>query len=306
MKKVLLIYGGVSYEHDVSIKSCKSILENIDDTKYIVDSILVTKDNKWLNNDKEIDNIIEFIKKYDIVFPMIHGATGEDGKIQGFLDLFNIKYVGSKCGPSYLCMDKERTKQVLYYNKIPQVPYQIYNKDEKIYIPFPIIVKPANGGSSIGINIAYNNKELKKAIKQTLKYDDKVLLEQFLENTKELECAILEDKKIVVSDVGEIINDSLFYDYESKYNCKNVNTTLNASIDESIKKQIQKYAKKAFKILDLKGLARIDFFYHNGKIYLNEINTIPGFTNISMYPQLLIKKGISYKNLISKLIENAK
>ena len=306
MKKVLLIYGGNSFEHEVSCNSAKAIINNIDSNKYILDSVLITYDNKWIFNNVIIDNIINFINQYDVVFPIIHGINGEDGKLQGMLDLFDIKYVGSKCGPSYLCIDKERTKQILYYNSIPQVPYQVYNKKEKVYLPFPIIVKPATGGSSIGISIANNKKELKKAIKEAKRYDEKIILEQFLDNPQELECAILEDKNIIVSDIGEVIHNNTFYDYESKYNCKDINTTLVANIDENIKNKIKEYSKKAFKALELNGLARIDFFFHNNKIYLNEINTLPGFTETSMYPQLMMNEGLSYKELITKLIENAK
>lgn len=305
MKKVLLIYGGKSSEHDVSCKSAKAIMDNIDN-KYILDSVLITKDNVWLFNDKPILNIIEFIKQYDVVFPILHGLYGEDGKLQGMLDLFDIKYIGSKCGASYLCIDKERTKQILNYYNIPQVPFEIYDKDKEVSIPYPIIVKPANGGSSIGISVANNKKELKKSIKLAKKYDNKIILEQFLDNTQELECAVLEDCKIICSNVGEVIHSNTFYDFDTKYNCKDINTNLRANIDENIESKIKEYAIKAFNVLELNGLARIDFFYHNGNIYLNEINTLPGFTEISMYPQLFMDYGISYKDLITKLIENAK
>ena len=301
MKKVVLIYGGNSSEHDVSCKSAKEIMENIDETKYELACVYVTRNNEWTYENKEIKNIIEFLKQFDVVFNIIHGNTGEDGKIQGMLDLFNIKYIGTKCGPSYICMDKERTKQILSYYKIPQVPFQNYQ--EKLIIPFPVIVKPANGGSSIGINITNNKKEYKNAIKNALKYDKKVIVEKYIK-ARELECAILEDKKLIVSDIGEIITDNEFYDYDTKY-IKNEAKTVISDIPINIKKQIQKYAKTVFKILDLKGLARIDFFYDTeyNKIYLNEINTLPGFTKISMYPKLL--NNFEYKDLITKLIENA-
>lgn len=301
MKKVVLIYGGNSSEHDVSCKSAKEIRENIDETKYELACVYVTRNNEWTYENKEIKNIIEFLKQFDVVFNIIHGNTGEDGKIQGMLDLFNIKYIGTKCGPSYICMDKERTKQILSYYKIPQVPFQNYQ--EKLIIPFPVIVKPANGGSSIGINIANNKKEYKNAIKNALKYDKKVIVEKYIK-ARELECAILEDKKLIVSDIGEIITDNNFYDYDTKY-IKSEAKTVISDIPINIKKQIQKYAKTVFKILDLKGLARIDFFYDTeyNKIYLNEINTLPGFTKISMYPKLL--NNFEYKDLITKLIENA-
>ena len=306
MKKVLLIYGGVSPEHDVSCKSAKAIIENIDTTKFQLDCIYITPNNEWLNNNKKIENIIEFIKKYDVIFPIIHGTNGEDGKLQGLLDLFNIKYVGTKQGSSYICMDKQRTKQILNYYNIPQVPYQIYQKGKKLAIPFPVIIKPANGGSSIGIKVAHNKNEYQKAIKNALKYDKKVIIEKYI-NVQELECAVLEDKKLIISEVGEIITKDGFYDYDTKYQNDTAETNIIANIPDNIKKQIKKYAKTIFEVLELKGLARIDFFYDKDykKIYLNEINTLPGFTPISMYPKLIINENISYKDLITKLIENA-
>lgn len=306
MKKVLLIYGGVSTEHDVSCISAKSIMNNIDLNKYILDCVYITKNNKWLYKNEEITNIITFLKKYDVIFPITHGNNGEDGKLQGFLDLFNIKYVGSKCGSSYICMDKIRTKEILSYHNIPQVPFEIYNKNKQLSIPFPVIIKPANGGSSIGIKVANNKKELKKAIKQALKYDKKIIVEKFIK-AQELECAILEDKKLIISEVGEIISANSFYDYEAKYENKESKTIIPANIELDISNKIKDYAKTIFEILDLKGLARIDFFYdkENNKIYLNEINTLPGFTEISMFPKLIMNEGINYKDIISKLIDNA-
>ncbi len=301
MKKVALVYGGNSSEHDVSCSSAKEIRENIDKKKYELSCVYVTRNNEWTYENKLIDNIIEFLKQFDVVFNIIHGNTGEDGKIQGMLDLFNIKYIGTKCGSSYICMDKERTKQILNYYKIPQVPFQNYK--DKLIIPFPVIVKPANCGSSIGINIANNKKEYRKAIKEALKYDKKVIVEKYIK-ARELECAVLEDKKLIISDIGEIITDNNFYDYNTKY-IKNEAKIVISDIPINIKKQIQKYAKIVFELLELKGLARIDFFYDTeyNKIYLNEINTLPGFTKISMYPKLF--NNYEYKDLITKLIENA-
>lgn len=301
MKKVALVYGGNSSEHDVSCSSAKEIRENIDKNKYELTCVYVTRNNEWTYENKPIDNIIEFLRQFDVVFNIIHGNTGEDGKIQGMLDLFNIKYIGTKCGSSYICMDKERTKQILNYYKIPQVPFQNYK--DKLIIPFPVIVKPANCGSSIGINIANNKKEYRKAIKEALKYDKKVIVEKYIK-ARELECAVLEDKKLIISDIGEIITDNNFYDYNTKY-IKNEAKIVISDIPINIKKQIQKYAKIVFELLELKGLARIDFFYDTeyNKIYLNEINTLPGFTKISMYPKLF--NNYEYKDLITKLIENA-
>ena len=170
---------------------------------------------------------------------------------------------------------------------------------------FPVIIKPANGGSSIGIKIANNKKEYQKAIKNALKYDKKIIIEKYI-NAQELECAVLEDKKLIISEVGEIITDNNFYDYATKYQNNNAKTNLKANIPQNIQIQIKEYAKTIFKILELNGLARIDFFYDKDdkKIYLNEINTLPGFTTISMYPKLIMNENITYQELITKLIEN--
>lgn len=307
MKKILFLCGGCSSEHDVSIASCKAILQNIDKTKYEVHCVVITHNNIWLEEEEEITNIIEYIRTFDVVFPVLHGKNGEDGTIQGMLDLFNIPYVGSKCGTSYICMDKERTKQMIHLLNIPQVPYQVYQPNMKITIPFPIIVKPASGGSSIGISIAKNKKELKKAISEALQYDSKIILEQYIK-AKELECAVLEDKKWIISQPGEIQSANAFYDFEAKYENSESKTIIPANIPNKVKKQIRKYAKTIVENLDIHSLARIDFFYdeENGQLYFNEINTLPGFTAISMYPQLIMHEGISYTNIITKLIENVK
>lgn len=306
MKKVLLIYGGSSPEHNISCESAKCIIENIDQNKYLIDCVYITPNNVWLYQNKPITNIIDHLKKFDVVFPITHGTNGEDGKLQGMLDLFNIKYVGSKWGTSYICMDKERTKQILNYYKIPQVPFQIYNKKEKVIIPFPVIVKPSSGESSIGIEIARNNKQLKEAIKNALKYDQKIIIEKFID-AQELECAVLEDKNLIISEVGEIIANNDFYDYDTKYQNDKAEIKIDANIPKALKKQIKIYAKTVFNILNIKGLARIDFLYDKNtkKLYLNEINTLPGFTTISMYPKLIMNEGLSYKEIITKLIENA-
>ena len=307
MKRVLLIYGGASPEHEISCKSAQSIIENIDKTKYELECIYITPSNEWTKENKPVTNIIEYLKQFDVVFPIIHGCDGEDGKLQGMLDLFRIKYVGSKWGPSYICMDKGRTKQILKYYNIPQVPFQIYDKKENLIIPFPVIIKPANGGSSIGIKIAHNKKEYKKAISEASKYDKKIIVEKYI-NAQELECAILEDNNLIISNIGEIITENNFYDYDTKYNKNTAEINTVANIPNEVKKQIKKYAKFIFDKLNLNGLARIDFLYDKDfkKLYLNEINTLPGFTTISMYPKLIMDKGFTYKDLITKLIENVK
>lgn len=327
MKKILLIFGGNSTEHYVSCKSAKSILENIDNKLFEITSVGINLDNEWYiyNDDikylengdwinkkvKKVDNIIEFIKSFNIVFPIIHGTNGEDGKLQGLLDLFNIKYVGCNTISSAIGMDKAYTKYIADKINIPQVKYVVItdnycikNIEEKLN--YPMIIKPANGGSSIGISKVNNKKELKLAIENAKKYDNKIIIEEFIK-ARELEIAILEDKKLIISELGEILSGNDWYDYEAKYFSDTSKTIIPNNIPKNIKKKTQEYAKEIFKILDCKNLARIDFFYREetGEIFFNEINTIPGFTTISMYPKLIMNEKISYKNLITKLINNA-
>lgn len=321
MKKILVLFGGNSFEHAISCKSAKTILENIDRKKFETTAVGIDKsnnwyifndnlelltNNKWLEgNIKKIENINKFIKNFDKVFPIIHGNDGETGAISGMLKLFNIPYVSSDILGHAISYDKDITKIICNYHNIPQVEYiTIYEKKpiKKINISFPVIIKPASCGSSIGINIANNINEVNKYVNIAFKYDNKVLIEKFIK-CRELECAILEDKKLKVSTVGEIKSVNEFYDYESKY-ILDSKTIIPANLNKEIIKKIQEYSIKIFKILSLKNLARIDFLYDekNNKIYFNEVNTIPGFTSISMYPQLFENYGISIKKLITKLL----
>ena len=320
MKKILILFGGNSHEHNISCKSAKTIIENIDNSKFDITSVGIYQDNWYIFNDKldyltnnnwlegnitKINNIIEFLKKFDKVFPIIHGNNGETGDLSGLFNLFNIPYVGSDILGHATSYDKEITKIICNHYNIPQIPYlTLYNdkKLKRIDIDFPVIVKPSSCGSSLGINIANNIKELNKYIKIAFKYDNKIVIEKFIK-ARELECAILENKKIIVTSVGEIKSNNTFYDYESKY-ILDSNVIIPANLDKEIIKQIQEYSTKIFKILSLKDLSRIDFLYdyENNKIYFNEVNTIPGFTDISMYPQLFNHEGISTKDLITKLL----
>jgi len=320
MKKILILFGGNSHEHNISCKSAKTIIENIDNSKFDITSVGIYQDNWYIFNDKldyltnnnwlegnitKINNITEFIKQFDKVFPIIHGNNGETGDLSGLFNLFNIPYVSSDILGHATGYDKEITKIICNHHNIPQIPYLILYNDKKlkrIDIDFPVIIKPSSCGSSIGINIANNIKELNKYIKIAFKYDNKIIIEKFIK-ARELECAILEDKKIIVSTIGEIKSNNTFYDYESKY-ILDSNLIIPANLDKKIIKQIQEYSTKIFKILSLKDLSRIDFLYdyENNKIYFNEVNTIPGFTDISMYPQLFNYEGISTKELITKLL----
>ena len=317
MKKVLILFGGNSYEHDISCKSVNYIKDNIDTKLFDYEVVGISKRNEWFitnknnhinenwieNTNNKINNIIDFIKKFDIVFPIIHGNTCEDGKLQGLFELYNIKYIGCNSYSSLISYDKLLTKLILEEYNIPQVPYIIYNKQDIHNIEYPVIIKPCKCGSSIGISVANNKKELLKGIKLAKKYDNNILIEKYLINKRELECAILEKKnKLIISDIGEIMNGDTWYDFDSKY--KNKTETMISNIDVNIKKDIQKYSKKIFEVLECKDMARIDFFYDikNKKLYFNEINTIPGFTDISMYPKLINNLGINSKKLLTILL----
>ena len=318
MKKVLILFGGNSFEHEISCMSVNFIKDNIDKELFNYDLVGIDFNNNWfivdknktintnwINEEKKlIKNIIEYAKKFDIVFPMIHGNTGEDGKLQSLFELYNIKYVGCNSYSSLICYDKLLTKILLEKYNIPQVPYTIYNDDVDINeIEYPVIVKPCKCGSSIGISVINNKEELLIAVKEAKKYDDNIIIEKYLKTKRELECAILDTKeKSIISDIGEIMNNDSWYDFDSKYKIK-TNTNI-SNIDIEIKEQIQKLTKKIFNILKCKDYSRLDFFYDikEKKLYFNEINTIPGFTEISMYPKLIINSGINPKELLTLLL----
>ena len=322
MKKILVIFGGHSFEHDISVRSCKTIMDNIDRDKYDVTLCGISRlgefyiyeddisllDKDWLDRKiSKIDNIISFLKSFDKVFPIIHGMDGEDGKIQGMLDIIGVPYVGPDNEGNIIGYDKAITKIICEKNHIPQLPYIVlYNDNEVQNIPFdyPVIVKPSRCGSSIGIGVAKNNTELNKCIKEAYKYDNKIIVERYVHKRREFECAVLGKEEMTISSVGEIILDDGFYDYDSKY-VKDTNVGIPADIDEELSKKIKSLAKKIFTIVGLKDLSRVDFLYdmETNELFFNEVNTIPGFTSISMYPLLFNYDGISTKELITRLIE---
>jgi len=266
------------------------------------------------------------LKELDVVFPVLHGLGGEDGTIQGMLEMFKVPYVGCGVLASSVGMDKVYTKIVFEKAGIPQTPY-IYVKrtDEEFVIindnfeeekfelekitsklKFPMFVKPSNSGSSVGVKKANNDEELKMAIQYAGQYDTKILVEQGIDG-KEVECAILDGKEVLASTVGEIMSAEDFYSFDAKYNMPESKTVIPAEITEEQIEEIQKLAVRAFNAVDGKGLSRVDFFVENNtqKIYINEINTMPGFTKISMYPKLFEAIGITYSELLDKLIQNA-
>lgn len=286
---------------------------------------LIKEENKL-----EINNIVSYLKKLDVIFPVLHGLYGEDGTIQGFLELIKVPYVGCRVLASSVGMDKVYSKIIFDKAGISQTPYVYIKKyndkyifvnkefDEKIMdleeisseaikkLKFPMFVKPSNSGSSVGISKAKDILELKEAIKTAEKYDYKILIEQGITG-REVECAVLGNEDVITSCVGEIKAADDFYSYDAKYNNQESKTMIPAKISDEKSNEIKKLAKKAFKAIDGKGLSRVDFFIEDSteKVYINEINTMPGFTSISMYPKLFDQVGINYAELLNKLIDLA-
>lgn len=335
-KKIAVLFGGQSTEHEVSRVSASSVLRNIDQSKYDIYPIGITKDGKWFEYTGKIDNIengqwekdeyyktpqgekILFNKEVDVVFPVLHGQFGEDGTIQGLCKLMNIPCVGPGVMSSALCMDKIYTKYILEHAGIKQAAYVVVtnydyknNKDKFIdkiekELGYPVFVKPANSGSSVGITKAHNKEELDLGLQEALKHDRKVLVEEGL-NVREVEVAVLGNDEPMASIPGEIIPAKEFYDYEAKYENAASKLLIPAALSEEKLNYIRELAVKIYKALDCAGMTRVDFLIdkENEEVYLNEVNTIPGFTSISMYPKMWEATGKPYSELISDLIELA-
>ena len=331
MIKLAVIYGGMSTEHEVSVTSAKSVISNLNKEKYEITEIYITKEGEWVNKAKEpIENIFTYLRSFEVVFPVLHGLYGEDGTIQGLLEMLKIPYVGVGVLGSAVGMDKVYTKIIFDKAKIPQAKYIYIKKKKDGYsyvednfeesdislndickkinekIEFPMFVKPSNSGSSVGINKAHNLKELEEYIQYAGKFDRKILVEENI-IAQEIECAVLGNEKPKASCVGEILPADEFYSYDAKYNNVESKTKIPANISEEIADKIKKLAVKAYKALDCKGLSRLDFFVEKDtqKIYINEINTMPGFTSISMYPKLWEHSGLKYSELLDELIRLA-
>ena len=328
MKKLGIIYGGVSTENEVSEMSAKSVIENLNKEKYEIHEIYISKYGKWYevkgNKKEEIYNLIWYLKDLDIVFPVLHGIGGEDGTIQGLFEMLQIPYVGCGVLASSVGMDKVYSKIIFEKAGIPQTKYVYVKKENNSYkivnenfdeeefkiekitkkLKFPMFVKPSNSGSSVGVKKATNVEELKLAIENAGQFDKKILIEQAIEG-KEVEFAILQDgNEVIASTVGEIMSAEEFYSFDAKYNMPESKTIIPANIKKEQIEEIRKIAVKAFKAIDGKGLSRVDFFIEKdtNKIYINEINTMPGFTKISMYPKLFESVGIPYSELLDRLI----
>ena len=340
MKDLLILFGGKSGEYEVSEMSAASVLSNIDTDKYNIIKIGITKDGRWFKTDASPEQIksgewdsmpkqsaflspdtshhgifVEGkLQNVDVIFPVMHGDYCEDGCIQGLFELSGIPYVGPGVLASAAGMDKSATKLFAAASGVPQAKWYITTpaaseeEIEKIEREFsyPIFVKPCNAGSSLGISKAGNRAELEKAIAEAAKFDSKILCEEYIDGY-EVECAVLGNEDTRASVVGQITPSNEFYDYSAKYIDNASGLTIPANIPEETAEKIREYAVTVFKALGCRGMSRVDFFVlrGSGEIKFNEINTLPGFTSISMYPKLWEKSGIPYSELIDKLIEYA-
>lgn len=312
--KIGVIFGGRSSEYEVSIASAQSVINTLDKEKYEITQIRIEKTGEWAG----IENPPTFLKGFDVIFPLIHGSFGEDGKLQGFLEFAGVPYVGAGVLGSALGMDKIVQKRLfqqagLHIVDFIEVDSRLRGNDDENNVSrrieekigFPCFVKPANGGSSIGISKAHNVDELKSALNLAKKYDFRLIIEKAVPNAREFECAILGNEDPKVSVVGEVIASNDFYDYDAKYINRKSKIIIPAEIPVSLNDEIRELAIKAYKAINCEGMARIDFLYDmaNKKLYLNEPNTIPGFTMTSMYPKLWEASGLSYPKLLDRLIE---
>ncbi len=347
--RVGIVFGGRSSEHEVSVASARSVMAAINTDTYDVIPIAISKSGKWLPgtspealaSPKEMaaqkssaelpadppagfDRLPQLrdaagqnhFPEVDIIFPVLHGAFGEDGTIQGMLELAGLPYVGCGILGSALGIDKEKAKILFRAAGIPVTPWITCYRQEVRSAPeavihkveaafnYPVFVKPATLGSSVGVTKAHNTVELIEGLRLAVKYDRKVLVEQGI-NCRELECAVLGNDNPAASVVGEVIASKEFYDYESKYLDGASQTLVPAPIEDDLAQRIREYAVTAFQALELSGLSRVDFFLSkdDGAVYINEVNTLPGFTEISMYPKLWEATGVSYPRLIDRLIE---
>ena len=343
-RRVGVIYGGRSGEHEVSIVSASSIFANLDRSRYEPVAIRIEKDGRWMLPDRPpavlsaadvttlgsassdgapmVEPTVA-LRGLDVVFPILHGPYGEDGTVQGLLELANVAYVGAGVLGSAAGMDKDVMKKLFAAAGLAIVKHVTFlrgewEKDAKRVtgeieskLRYPVFVKPANLGSSVGISKVRNRKELPPAIETAAAYDRKIVVEQGVggkkQKARELECSVLGNDAPQASTVGEIVPAAEFYDYNAKYLDEGSQLLIPAKITKKQMKDVQQMAVRAFQAVDCSGLARVDFLMDpkTEKIYLNEINTMPGFTSISMYPKLWAASGLGYQELIDRLIQLA-
>jgi D-alanine-D-alanine ligase len=311
MKKIRVgvIFGGRSGEHEVSLRSAESILKAIDRQKYDVVPITISHEGRWEPFTISADPLVE--RGVDVIFPILHGTYGEDGTVQGLFELANIPYVGAGVLGSAVGMDKDVMKRLLRDAGLPIVDYwMVLKRDLDSFLkarirslPYPVFVKPANLGSSVGITKVHSAEELPAALQTAAEYDRKIVVEQGV-TAHEIELSVLGNDDPIASVPGEIIPAREFYDYKAKYVDDDSRLLIPAPLSEIQKDDAQRLAIAAFKVLECSGMARVDLFLETptGKFYVNEINTLPGFTSISMYPKMWEASGVPYPQLIDRLI----
>ena len=351
MKKlsVCVLFGGVSPEHEVSLRSAESVLNNLNPEKYNIFPVGITRDGQWIlfgGSDYSMlpngawescprnrraalspvrrqgllsfENDCVVRERIDVVFPVLHGENGEDGSMQGLLQIAGIAYVGSGVGASSACMDKSMTKLIAQNAGILQARWQVIRAHEwardqngcmdaaERAFSYPVFVKPAGTGSSVGISKAKSREELELSVADALRYGKKVLVEEFIDG-QEIEVAVLGNENPCASVCGEIEAGAEFYDYEAKYLSDSARFYVPARISEELSEQVRETAVKVYTAMECRGLARVDFFVRraDSAVVFNEINTIPGFTAISMYPKLFAASGIAYPALLDNLISLA-
>jgi D-alanine-D-alanine ligase len=305
---VAVVYGGRTGEHEISHRSAKSIIEAMDTEKYKVLHYVISKEGKW--SPRPILPEPGGNPGIDVVFPVLHGTFGEDGTIQGLLELADLPYVGAGVLASSVSMDKDMMKRVAKERGLPVVEYFMPPRGRmgftKFENSFPMFVKPANLGSSVGISKVHNLDELLPAVALANSYDRKVIVERGITG-RELECAVLGNEEPVASAPCEILPSREFYDYDDKYLLEQAQTVIPADLSPEQTAEIQRLAVECYRAVECEGMARVDFLLESatGKLYINEINTIPGFTSISMYPKMWEYSGLAMPQLIDRLIELA-
>ena len=346
---VCVLFGGISPEHEVSLRSAESVLTHMDPEKYDILPVGITKEGQWIlyaGTDysllpdgrwlEEPGNRMAAIspargqgllifeedsvktQKLDVVFPVLHGENGEDGAMQGLLQMAGIPYVGSHVAASAVAMDKTLTKLVADNAGIPQAAWLLVRSDElpsrmhavldgvESRFPYPVFVKPAGTGSSVGVSKAADRAALEKALLEAARFDSKILVEEFICG-REVEVAVMGNRSPVASVCGEIDSGAEFYDYDAKYVTDTSVAYIPARIPEEVAEQVREYAVKLYSAVGSQGLSRVDFFvtYEENRVVFNEINSLPGFTSISMYPKLFAASGIPYNDLIDQLLQLA-
>ncbi len=339
---ILILFGGASNEHEVSLRSASAIIENLDTTRFEPILMGITRDGRWrlftgdpslltsgdweqfstpaiISPDREIHGIIIFGQKTEtkyihVIIPALHGQNCEDGAIQGLMELSGIPYVGCRITSSAICFDKAYTHIVCEQAGIPMAKWVLATNEETFEniekrineaFGFPCFVKPANSGSSVGCAKAETPDKLVSALKIAFNEDRRVIIEELV-TAHEVECAVLGNLSLWIPTTGEIVSPDGFYDYDTKYKNDSARLLIPANIPEGSQQQVRELAQRIYKALDCRGLSRVDFFVQDdGKVLFNEINTFPGFTSISMYPKMITSSGMSYKELVTRLIELA-